>query len=421
MLETLSVHPRICQQIRSGPLGRWVDDFVDVLAGREYATSTIRQHVRAAAIFSAWLDQQGVAATDIDETLVRRFVRGLPRKPSSTRPSGRLSEVASGVRLLAVHLWTREVATRRWPVVAPVAARCETDQWLQRFDDHLVQVHGLAVGTRRMYRRYAAALLAECAGTPTPDWSRLTVPTIAAFVQTQANRLGPSTRRSPVTATRAFLRFLATRGVIPAGIDGAVPTIRQWTHAALPRAVAAEDVERVLAAVDVTRPSGLRDRAILLLLIRLGLRAGEVAALTVNDVDWHNGTVRVAGKGGRERRLPLPADVGEALVAALRSRPGTSPPDVIFATARPPYRHLSGRYVTGVARRALRRAGVTVPRPGAHVFRHTFASQMVRRDVPMKTVADLLGHARLRTTTIYAKLDREALATIALPWPGGAR
>ena len=421
MLETLSVHPRICEQIRSGPLGRWVDDFVDVLAGREYATSTIRRHVRAAAIFSDWLDQQDVAATDIDETLVSRFVGGVPRRPSPTRPSGRLSEVASGVRLLAVHLWTREVATRRRPVAAPVATRCETDQWLQRFDDHLAQVHGLVVGTRQMYRRYAAALLAECAGTPTPDWSRLTVPTIAAFVQTQANRLGPSTRRSPVTATRAFLRFLVTCGVVPAGIDGAVPTIRQWTHAALPRAIAAEDVERVLAAVDVTRPSGLRDRAILLLLIRLGLRAGEVAALAVNDVDWHNGTVRVAGKGGRERRLPLPADVGEALVAALRSRPRTSPPDVIFATARPPYRHFSGRYVTGVAKRALRRAGVTVPRPGAHVFRHTFASQMVRRDVPMKTVADLLGHARLRTTTIYAKLDREALAAIALPWPGGAR
>ena len=183
MLETLSVHPRICEQIRSGPLGRSVDDFVEVLAGREYATSTIRRHVRAAAIFSAWLDQRGVAATDIDETLVSRFVRGLSRRPSSTRPRGRLSEVASGVRLLAVHLWTREVATRR----RPVATRCETDQWLQRFDDHLVRVHGLVVGTRRMYRRYAAALLAECAGTPTPDWSRFTVPTIAAFVQTQAN------------------------------------------------------------------------------------------------------------------------------------------------------------------------------------------------------------------------------------------
>ena len=225
--------------------------------------------------------------------------------------------MAGGVRLLAAHLWAREVAARR----PPVAARCETDQWLQRFDDRLVHVHGLVVGTRRAYRRYAAALLAECAGTPTPDWSRLTVPTIAAFVQTRANRLGPSTRRSPVTATRAFLRFLTTRGVISAGIEGAVPAVRKWKHAALPRAAVAEDVQRVLAAVNETRPRGLRDRAILLLLIRLGLRAGEVAALAANDVDWHNGTVRVAGKGGRERRLPLPADVGKALVAALRSRP----------------------------------------------------------------------------------------------------
>ena len=180
-------------------------------------------------------------------------------------------------------------------------------------------------------------------------------------------------------------------------------------------------MQRVLDAVDETHPSGRRDRAILLLLARLGLRAAEAAALTVKDVDWHNGAVRVAGKGGRERELPLPADVGAALVAALRSRPPTSPPDVFFATARPPYRQICGPTVSDIAKRALRRAGVTVPRSGAHVFRHTFASQMVRRDVPMKTVADLLGHARLGTTAIYTKLDRETLATIAMPWPGGVR
>ena len=175
----------------------------------------------------------------------------------------------------------------------------------------------------------------------------------------------------------------------------------------------------MLDATDETRPNGRRDRAILLLLSRLGLRAAEAAALTVKDVDWHNGVVRVAGKGGRQRRLPLPADVGAALVATLRSRPPQSPPDVIFVTALPPYRQLAGSSVTSIAIRALRRAGVIVPRSGAHVFRHTFASQMVRRDVPMKTVADLLGHVRLETTAIYAKLDRETLATIALSWPGG--
>ena len=417
MLESLRVRPRICQRIRSGPLGQWIDGFVDVLKTRGYATSVIRRHVRAAAIFSGWLERQRVAATEIDEALVTCFVSRLPRWRAPERQRGRVSEVASGVRLLAAHLWTRGVAARRGPVTAP----CETEQWLQHFDDHLVRVHGLAAGTRQRYRRYAAALLAECAGTPTPDWSQITVPTIAAFVQARASRLCPSACRSPLTATRAFLRFLATRGVVPCGIEGAVPPVREWRHAALPRDLSADDVQRVLAAVDETRASGRRDRAVLLLLTRLGLRAGEVAALTVKDIDWHNGSVRVAGKGGRERRLPLPADVGAALVAALRSRPPTSPPDVIFVRARPPYRQLSGPSVTDIAKRALRRAGVTVSRPGAHVFRHTFASQMVRRDVPMKTIADLLGHARLETTAIYAKLDRETLATIALPWPGGAR
>ena len=300
MPETLSVRPRICQQIRSGPLGQWIDDFVDVLTTRGYATSVMRRHVRAAAIFSAWLERQRVAATEIDEPLVARFISGLPRwAPKSGHE--RVSEVAGGVRLLAAHLWTWGVAAR----LGPVAARCETEQWLQRFDDHLVQVHGLVVGTRRMYRRYAAALLAECAGMPTPDWSRLTVPTIAAFVQTRASQLCQSSCRSPASATRAFLRFLATRGVVRAGIEGAVPAIREWKHARLPRALADDDVQRVLTAVDETRPGGRRDRAILLLLSRLGLRAAEAAALTVKDVDWHNGAVRVAGKGGRERELPF--------------------------------------------------------------------------------------------------------------------
>ena len=159
----------------------------------------------------------------------------------------------------------------------------------------------------------------------------------------------------------ALAKYALENGsVVPAGIAGAVPTIREWKHARLPRALADDDVQRVLAAVDETRPNDRRDRAILLLLSRLGLRASEAAALTVQDVDWHNGIVRVTGKGGKERRLPLPADVGAALVAALRSRPPATPPDVIFVTARPPYRQLCGSAVSDIAKRALRRAGVTV-------------------------------------------------------------
>ena len=154
MLETLSVRPRICAQIRSGPLGRWVDDFVDVLVTRGYATSTVRRYVRAAAIFSAWLDQERVAAPDVDETLVTRFLTGLSRRPSPTRPNGVLSDVAYGVRLLAAHLWTRGVAARHVPVAAP----CESEQWLQRFDDHLFSVN--------YFCRFATAILAGSTRRP---------------------------------------------------------------------------------------------------------------------------------------------------------------------------------------------------------------------------------------------------------------
>ena len=419
MLETLSVRPRICDQIRSGPLGRWVDDFVDVLMTRGYATGTVRRYVRAAAIFSAWLAQQRVAATDVDETLVTRFVTGLSRRPSSTRPSGRLSDVAYGVRLLAAHLWTRGVAAR--PV--PVAALCESEQWLQRFDEHLVQAHGLVVGTRRRVPALRRSLSCRVRG----DADARLVPPHRA--DDRGFRAGPVKRALSVLPPQPghghpcvfFASWPPTAWFRPASREPCRPSASGSTPDC-PRALADDDVQRVLAAVDETRPNGCRDRAILLLLSRLGLRAAEAAALTVKDVDWHNGVVRVAGKGGKERRLPLPADIGAALVATLRSRPLASPPDVIFVTALPPYRQLGGSAVTAIATRALlRRAGVIVPRPGAHLFRHAFASQMVRRDVPMKTVADLLGHARLETTTIYAKLDRETLATIALPWPGGER
>jgi site-specific recombinase XerD len=178
----------------------------------------------------------------------------------------------------------------------------------------------------------------------------------------------------------------------------------------------------VLASVDATSVAGVRDRAVLLLLTRLGLRASDVAALTVDAIDWRNGHLRLApGKNRRERLLPLPVEVGTALVAVLRSRPPTAPRGVLFLRARPPVRPLSAGTVTGIAQRALRRADLTVPQFGAHVFRHTVATQWVQRGISMKTVADLLGHADLETTTIYAKLDVATLATVALPWPGGAR
>jgi integrase/recombinase XerD len=418
MLERLAVRPHICRQIRSGPLGPWIEGFLLKLTTNGYATSVIRRHVRAVVVFGDWLVRHRIAVSDIDERVVAQFVGARARWRCPSRRNGRLPTVASGVRALAAHLWTDAIASP----AAPVESESEQGQWLRRFDEHLQHVRGTSAGTRRIYCRYARALLTSCVGTSIPDWSALTASAVTDFVRTQTARLSPSACRAPLTATRTFLRFLITAGVLPSGIDGAVPTVRQWKQAPLPPALSDEDVQRVLASVDATSAAGARDRAVLLLLTRLGLRASDVAALTVDAIDWRNGHLRLApGKNRRERLLPLPVDVGTALVAVLRSRPPAAPRGVLFLRARPPVRPLSAGTVTGIAQRALRRADLTVPRFGAHVFRHTVASQWVQRGVSMKTIADLLGHADLETTAIYAKLDVATLATVALPWPGGAR
>lgn len=418
MLESLHVRVQICARIRSGPLGPWVDRFADALHTRAYAASVIRRYVRASDIFSRWLSRRRLAAEDVNAKVVGRFVNQLKRYPSRSRATGRVSEVATGVRHVAAFLHEAGVAVQ----TPCIAADRDADRWLRSFEVYLTEVQGTAPGTRGIYLRYARAFIEASFGNGPVIWSTLAAPGISNFVRTHAATLCPSACRAPVTATRAFLRFLVTVGELRAGLEAAVPTVRQWKLAALPRMLSDEDVQRVMTRLNETGTTGRRDRAILLLLTRLGLRASEVAALRVDDIDWRDGSLRLRpGKTPRERRLPLPGDVGDALVAVLQCRPPTAPRQALFVRARPPYRVLTAAAVTGLAQRALRRANIPVAHGGAHVFRHTVASRMVQRGVSMKAVGDVLGHARLETTEIYAKLDLDTLASVALPWPGGAR
>jgi site-specific recombinase XerD len=190
----------------------------------------------------------------------------------------------------------------------------------------------------------------------------------------------------------------------------------------LPHHLSTEEIDRVLAASGDTAREGRRDRAIATLLVRLGLRAGEVAALGLDDIDWTQGCVRICGtKSGRDRSLPLAHDVGQPVVAYLRhARPASSSRNV-FLRVRPPYGPLRSSSISAIIQRLGLRAGIDASRRGAHALRHTAATLMVRRGASFKQVADVLGHARLETTAIYAKLDIETLAQVALPWPVGVR
>ena len=235
----------------------------------------------------------------------------------------------------------------------------------------------------------------------------------------------PKDARAPyvktmTTALRGYLRFLAAQGQCRPWLDRAVPTLPQWRLSALPRYLSGADVERLIASCDLSKPHGIRDRAILLLLARLGLRAGDILAMRLDDIAWDEGTLRVRGKGRREVRLPLPQDAGDALLVYLgRVRPRVEE-DRIFLRSRAPYRPFAGPcVVSDVVRLALERAGIAdAPSRGANLLRHSAATAMLRAGVSLDAIGTLLRHRSVDTTAHYAKVDIAMLRQIAQPWPG---
>jgi len=305
-------------------------------------------------------------------------------------------------------------------VSRPIDLPVELDQWVDDFERHLSQVVGTAPATHHQYCFFVRLFLAEHRDAGLPDRCVLRAEWLTSFVRQEAARLHGHSRKKPGTALRAWLRYLVFRGLIDAGLEAAIPSLPQWKYASLPVRLTPEETERVLGAALDGSSHELRNHAILLILARMGLRACEVRHLTLADIDWQEGYVRVApGKSHRERRLPLPRDVGEDLCAYLhRERPASSCRAIFLSTIEPygPLRDSS--VISSTVRRAMGRAGVAGIPAAAHALRHTAATQMVCRGASFKDVADVLGHASVATTAIYAKLDVATLAQVALPWPG---
>ena len=232
----------------------------------------------------------------------------------------------------------------------------------------------------------------------------------------RARRLGPGATGALIRASRAFLRYLAIEEKCRAGLDRAIPTVSGWRLSSLPRSLSSCDLESTIETCDIETRQGIRNRAILLLLSRLGLRASDVAGLGLTDFDWDDATVLASGKSRREARLPLPQDVGDAVLQYLEYRPD-SDTDRVFIRLRAPLGALGVRAVSAVAARAMRRAGVSAPSYGAHILRHTAATQMLRQGVPLEEVRTILRHRSLDMAATYAKVDQELLRAVAQPWP----
>ncbi|MBV9162187.1 MAG: tyrosine-type recombinase/integrase, partial [Pseudonocardiales bacterium] len=285
-----------------------------------------------------------------------------------------------------------------------------------RYRAWLVGERCLAAESVRCYCSQAKKFLAWLPEPLPVSLSRLDAGMVTAFVIAQSRVAGSvGSTKALVTALRSLLRFLHVDGMISGPLVGAVPAVAGWRLAGLPRGLERSQVEAVLAGPDVSTAVGLRDRAVLMLLARLGLRGGEAAALRLADVDWRRGEILVRGKAARVERLPLPVEVGEALAAYLT---GGRPPcscAALFVTARAPYHALSGTAVRAIMGRACRNA--RQPRVGAHRLRHSLATEVLRAGAGLPEVGQLLRHRNQLSTTIYAKVDQTALRALARPWP----
>jgi site-specific recombinase XerD len=370
--------------------------------------------VRAAEQFARWLHGHGTPVSLIDDTVLQRYVAGLTRDRS-----GHLPKAAQGLGHLLRCLQQYGVMCRSQVVLSTSPG----EQWLAEYDAHLAQVAGLALSTRRSYARLVRRFMTACVATEVHDWRSVTASMITTFVTHEAMGRRGGGRKLPSVAIRSFLRFLVFRGVIRAGLEAAAPAPPHWQHAALPPRLTPEEVDRILAVYHDGTASSRRNRAMLLLLARLGLRTQDVISLGLDDIDWADGRLDLQpGKTHWARSLPLPHDVGQALVDYLQGGRPQSAYRQVFLRCRPPFHPLTKSAVWWIVRQAFTHAGLVVP-PGhaSHLFRHTVASQMVNHGASFKDVADVLGHQSLQTTGIYAKLDLDALAVVALPWGGGAQ
>lgn len=395
-----------------GPLAAFIRPFSSWVTEQGYQPDSLRQRVRIAVDFSRWLGERALPQT-VHAQHCARYLRYRARR----RRLCRGDEIALGQ--------FREFLCRQGVITAtaaPPSRLTPVERCAREFEQYLRQERLLASATIVNYVPFISRFLKHRFGTGPVRLSTLCAPDVVRFVQRQAPRLHLKRAKLLTTALRSFLRYGCYRGEIRSELLAAVPCVANWSMPTIPRAIAPDQVRRVLAHIDRSTAVGQRDYAIVLLLARLGLRAGEIVSLELEDIDWKTGSLSVRGKGGRRTRLPVPKDVGDAIVSYLRhGRPRTAGRRVFLRATAPVRGFLGPSAVSTVVRHALLRAGAEAPTAGAHQFRHGLASEMLRHGASLREIGELLGHRSPETTKIYAKVDLKALRPLALPWPGGAR
>lgn len=403
------------KKMRSHELTPYLPSFEDQMSSVGFTTLTIKTYSEAVCHFGTWLSIHSIRPGDIKNDVFERFCAhrctcsGYPRSTNLSRKY-----------LRRVHRFLDFLVETKVIVRAEPAETLPSVAWDQiGFSDWLFNEQGLTQTTVSKYVRALSKILPQLGY----DAGQYTASSIRRVVCEYAKRYKPVTAKDYTTSLRSYLKYLTIRGLCSSSLIAAVPTIAQWRLSALPRYISASEVQRVVQSCDTTQQVGLRDKAILLLLSQLGLRASDIVNLQLSDIDWQSATLLVRGKSRRVSRMPLPQEVGDAIIRYLEAgRTHHSTLTHLFLCVTAPYRALSSpSIVSGIVNCAIKRSGIEVPTfSGAHLLRHSAATAWLRKGVALDTISTLLRHGSADMTMHYAKVDISALSDLTVAWPGEA-
>ena len=396
---------KVLRSIVRGPLEPHVAGLAEELLRQGYTRSAASQHVCFIAHLDRWMQAEGVGLDGLSRLVIERYL-------AQRRAAGYV-EYRSLKALQPLREYLAPLGVLPIPQEVPPDP---VEELLGRYRAWLLVERGVTPGTARGYLDCVRPFVATRACGDALEFTRVTAADVTAFVLAACPGRAVGSAKLIVCALRSLLRWLHVTGQVPVSLAAAVPSVAGWRLSGLPKGLEPGQLRSLLGACDRRAPTGRRDYAIMLLLARLGLRAGEVARLGLDDVDWRRGEIAVLGKGDRAERLPLPAEVGAAIAAYLRrGRPGTAAGRSVFVRVHAPHRALTTGGVTMVVFDAAQRAGLG--RIHAHRLRHTAATAMLQAGSPLAEVGQVLRHRSALTTAIYAKVDRDALVVLARPWP----
>jgi integrase/recombinase XerD len=388
-----------------GPLALYAPGFRAELEARGYAPGSVALQLQLAAQLSRWLMAQGLDVSGLTPDRMEEFFKVRRARVRTLHLSPR------ALRVLVEHL-DKLGALPAPQAVEPTAL----EAFLERYRHYLLRERGLGEATAARYFYIAGQFLRFCSGGEGLKLAAVSASATTKFLTVQCAAHSSGWAKAVAVALRCLLRFLHVEGLIIAPLAQAVPTPAGWAGASLPKALKPADLAAVLGSCDRSSGVGRRDYAVLVLLARLGLRAGEVAGLQMADMDWTGGEIRVRGKGPRVDVLPLPTDVGRALADYVTQGRPRARGGALFRRAVAPHEGLNSTSVTGIVYRACERAGLA--RVGAHRLRHTAATEMLRGGASLAEIAQVLRQHTPAATALYAKVDHHALGTLAQPWPG---